>query len=80
MITLEILQNCLQRTHLASDKSGEEHYNMISALHKSMRGSDVDASLVIHTFLRNPIKSLLVLVGKNVGKWPRSVVCSEKID
>jgi putative ATPase len=35
----------LQRTHVLYDKSGEEHYNVISALHKSLRGSDADASL-----------------------------------
>lgn len=35
----------LLRSHLYYDKSGEEHYNIISALHKSMRGGDVDASL-----------------------------------
>jgi putative ATPase len=35
----------LQRTHVLYDKSGEEHYNIISALHKSLRGSDADAAL-----------------------------------
>lgn len=35
----------LQRTHLLYDKKGDEHYNIISALHKSMRGSDDNASL-----------------------------------
>ncbi|MEY4722837.1 MAG: hypothetical protein RLZZ324_350 [Candidatus Parcubacteria bacterium] len=35
----------IRRSHLLYDKTGEEHYNIISALHKSMRGSDVDASL-----------------------------------
>jgi len=34
-----------QKTHLRYDKNGEEHYNIISALHKSMRDSDVDASI-----------------------------------
>ena len=29
----------------SDDRTGEQHYNMISALHKSMRGSDVDAAL-----------------------------------
>ncbi len=43
--TLKDLQSLLQRTHVLYDKSGEEHYNIISALHKSMRGSDVNASL-----------------------------------
>ena len=35
----------LQRNHLLYDKSGDEHYNLISALIKSMRGSDPSASL-----------------------------------
>ena len=40
----DILQ-AMQRTHVVFDKRGEEFYNAISALHKSMRGSDADASL-----------------------------------
>jgi putative ATPase len=44
-ITLENLRAALQRTHILYDKTGEEHYNIISALHKSMRGSDVNAAL-----------------------------------
>ncbi len=41
----ELLQEVLQKALLRYDKDGEEHYNIISALHKSMRNSDVDASL-----------------------------------
>jgi putative ATPase len=44
-ITLADLEAALQRKALMYDKSGEEHYNLISALHKSLRGSDPDASL-----------------------------------
>ena len=44
-ITKDILSEAFQKSHLMYDKSGEEHYNIISALHKSMRGSDVNASL-----------------------------------
>lgn len=44
-ITTETLENVLQRKTLLYDKSGEEHYNLISALHKSVRSSDVHASL-----------------------------------
>ncbi len=44
-ITVDNIQEALQRrTHLY-DKSGEEHFNLISALHKSLRNSDVDAAL-----------------------------------
>jgi len=39
------IREALQKTHLLYDKKGEEHYNLISALHKSMRGSDPDATL-----------------------------------
>jgi len=41
----EIIKQSLQRTHLMYDKAGEEHYNIISALHKSMRGGEADAAL-----------------------------------
>ncbi len=44
-ITQEIIKEALQKSHLLYDKDGEEHYNIISALHKSMRGSDANASL-----------------------------------
>ena len=44
-VTLEKVESALQQKALLYDKSGEEHYNLISALHKSMRGSDPDASL-----------------------------------
>jgi len=40
-----VIKSSLQRTHLIYDKAGEEHYNLISALHKSMRGSEADAAL-----------------------------------
>lgn len=41
----EEIKEALQRTHLIFDKKGEEFYNLISALHKSMRGSDPNAAL-----------------------------------
>jgi len=44
-ITLQIAQEAMQKKALVYDKSGEEHYNIISALHKSLRGSDPDAAL-----------------------------------
>jgi putative ATPase len=44
-IGLEELQEALQKKTLLYDKTGEEHYNLISALHKSLRGSDPDAAL-----------------------------------
>jgi putative ATPase len=44
-ISKELLAELLQRKFLLYDKSGEEHYNLISALHKSVRNSDPDATL-----------------------------------
>ncbi|MSR63320.1 MAG: replication-associated recombination protein A [Planctomycetes bacterium] len=44
-IDIALLQEALQKKTLLYDKSGEEHYNLISALHKSVRNSDDDAAL-----------------------------------
>lgn len=44
-ITAQAIEDSLQRKLLLYDKSGEEHFNLISALHKSVRSSDVDAAL-----------------------------------
>jgi putative ATPase len=44
-IVLKDIENALQKRALLYDKSGEAHYNVISALHKSLRGSDPDAAL-----------------------------------
>ncbi|KAF0492726.1 P-loop containing nucleoside triphosphate hydrolase protein [Gigaspora margarita] len=44
-INKEDIKIVFQKSHLLYDKDGEEHYNIISALHKSMRGSDANASL-----------------------------------
>ena len=45
VISDQIVRDTLQKKILLYDKAGEEHYNLISALHKSVRNSDVDASL-----------------------------------
>ena len=44
-ITRELLEDVLQKKLLPYDKAGEEHFNLISALHKSVRNSDADASI-----------------------------------
>ena len=44
-LTQAALENAIERKVLLYDKGGEEHYNLISALHKSVRSSDVDAAL-----------------------------------
>ncbi|MBA7513620.1 Replication-associated recombination protein A [subsurface metagenome] len=45
IIDLRIVEDVVQKKALKYDKQGEEHYNLISALHKSLRGSDPDAGL-----------------------------------
>ena len=44
-VTEDTLEQCISKKSLLYDKNGEEHYNLISALHKSMRNSDPDASV-----------------------------------
>lgn len=44
-VTKEVLEQCISKKSLLYDKNGEEHYNLISALHKSMRNSDPDAAV-----------------------------------
>ena len=44
-VTTEDFEQCTSRKSLLYDKQGEEHYNLISALHKSMRNSDADAAV-----------------------------------
>lgn len=44
-ITKDLIEQCTAKKSLLYDKSGEEHYNLISALHKSMRNSDPDAAV-----------------------------------
>jgi putative ATPase len=45
IVTEDLVQQCLSRKLLLYDKKGEEHYNLISALHKSMRNSDAQAAV-----------------------------------
>ena len=45
IISVDAIKQAFQKSHLLYDKDGEEHYNIISALHKSLRGSDADAAL-----------------------------------
>ena len=44
-VTNQVLEQCTNKKSLLYDKKGEEHYNLISALHKSMRNSDPDAAV-----------------------------------
>lgn len=45
VVTTDDAKEAMQCKHLAYDRAGEEHYNLISALHKSMRGGDADAAI-----------------------------------
>jgi len=45
LVTAALVEEAVQRKNLLYDRAGEEHYNIISALHKSLRDSDPDASL-----------------------------------
>ena len=45
IVTREVIEQCIAGKSLLYDKNGEEHYNLISALHKSMRNSDADAAV-----------------------------------
>ena len=45
VVDKETIEQCINQKSLLYDKKGEEHYNIISALHKSMRNSDIDASI-----------------------------------
>ena len=44
-IDIPLIENIIQKKALLYDKNGEEHFNLISALHKSLRGSDPDAAV-----------------------------------
>ncbi len=44
-VSKEVIEDCITKKTLLYDKNGEEHYNIISALHKSMRNSDPDAAV-----------------------------------
>lgn len=44
-VTRDLIEQCTAKKSLLYDKNGEEHYNLISALHKSMRNSDPDAAV-----------------------------------
>lgn len=73
IVTEEIAGNCLQRKVFAHDKNGDQHYDVISAFQKSIRGSDVDAAL--HYMARlieageliTLIRRLLVIAYEDIG-------------
>lgn len=73
VITQDIAEECLQRKRLAHDKDGDAHYDTISALQKSIRGSDVDAALYYLAILLEAgeliiaCRRLLVIAYEDIG-------------
>lgn len=72
-ITKEVAEECLQRKRLAHDKNGDAHYDTISALQKSIRGSDVNAALYYLAILLEAgelviaCRRLLVIAYEDIG-------------
>ncbi|MGC9358339.1 MAG: AAA family ATPase [Anaerolineae bacterium] len=73
-ITLEVAEESIQRRVLQYDRSGDEHYNTISAFIKSMRGSDPDAALYYMAKMieagedpRFILRRMLIFAGEDVG-------------
>ncbi|TLQ05372.1 replication-associated recombination protein A [Pediococcus stilesii] len=72
-LTLEIIEECLQKRALTQDKDGDGHYDVISAFQKSIRGSDTDAALhymarlLESGDLQSVIRRLLIIAYEDVG-------------
>ncbi|MEJ2507122.1 MAG: replication-associated recombination protein A [Ignavibacteriaceae bacterium] len=84
-ITKEALENVVQKKNIIYDKSGEEHYNLISAFIKSVRGSDPDAALYWLARMleggEDPIfiaRRLVILASEDIGNAsPNGLVLAE---
>ena len=72
-ITIQIAEECIQRKALSYDKDGDQHYDVISALQKSIRGSDVNAALHYAARLMEAgdltslMRRLLVIAYEDIG-------------
>ena len=85
IISREIIENVLQRKNILYDKSGEEHYNIISAFIKSLRGSDPDAAIYWMARMleggEDPLfiaLRMLVLAAEDIGNaTPNALVLAE---
>jgi putative ATPase len=85
LITKELLDNIIQRKNVIYDKGGEEHYNLISAFIKSVRGSDPDAALYWLARMleggEDPLfiaRRLIVLASEDIGNAsPNGLVLAE---
>jgi putative ATPase len=86
-VTKEVLENIIQQKNVTYDKSGEEHYNIISAFIKSIRGSDPDAALYWMARMleggEDPLfiaRRLVVLASEDVGNAsPNGLVLAEAV-
>ena len=86
-ITKELLDNIIQRKNIIYDKGGEEHYNLISAFIKSVRGSDPDAALYWLARMleggEDPLfiaRRLIVLASEDIGNAsPNGLVLAEAV-
>lgn len=84
-VTKELLENVVQRKNILYDKSGEEHYNIISAFIKSIRGSDPDAALYWMARMleggEDPLfiaRRMVILASEDVGNAsPNALVLAE---
>ena len=84
-ITKKVLENVVQKKNIIYDKSGEEHYNLISAFIKSMRGSDPDAALYWLARMleggEDPLfiaRRLVILASEDIGNAsPNGLVLAE---
>jgi putative ATPase len=85
VVTKELLDNVIQRKNIIYDKGGEEHYNLISAFIKSVRGSDPDAALYWLARMleggEDPLfiaRRLIVLAAEDIGNAsPNGLVLAE---
>ncbi|GAF35243.1 replication-associated recombination protein A [Lentilactobacillus farraginis] len=84
-ISLSVIEECLQRKSLGADKSGDAHYDVISAFQKSIRGSDVDAALhyagrlIEAGDLVSLVRRLLVIAYEDVG-LANPAACERTVD
>ena len=76
LISVAHVKEGLQKNHLLYDRNGEEHYNIISAMHKSIRGSDENAALYWLARMlvggEDPLyvaRRLVRCASEDIGKW-----------
>ncbi len=85
LITKEVIENIVQKKNIIYDKAGEEHYNIISAFIKSLRGSDPDAAIYWMARMieggEDPLfiaRRMVVLASEDIGNAsPNALVLAE---